>query len=101
MAISAASRRISATSTAPATSTPPPRSRGKRTTAPTSCAADFRGGRVLKVEIEQVESAFLVNGDVQGTARRPYVAVLELLHDDSGFALLNDYCNCPLGGGCN
>ena len=63
-------------------------------------AAYFRGGRVLKVEIEQVESDFQINGDVQGTARRPYVAVLELRHDDSGFVLLNDYCNCPLGGGC-
>ena len=63
-------------------------------------AAYFRGGRVLKVEIEQVETVFLINGDIQGTARRPYVAVLELQYDASGFVLLNDYCNCPLGGGC-
>ncbi|MDQ3617393.1 MAG: DEAD/DEAH box helicase [Pseudomonadota bacterium] len=62
--------------------------------------AYFRGGHVLKVEIERVEAAFMISGEVQGTARRPYLAVLELLYDDTGFALLNDYCNCPLGGGC-
>lgn len=65
----------------------------------------FRAGHVLKVEVERVEAVFLISGDVQGTARRPYVAVLEMLADDmlvddTGFVLLNDYCNCPVGGGC-
>ncbi len=62
--------------------------------------AYFRGGRVLKLDIEQADSGFHIHGDVQGTPRKPYVAVLELAHEDSGFVLLNDYCNCPLGGGC-
>jgi len=60
----------------------------------------YRNGHVLKVHIDEIGKTMTVTGRVRGSPADPYVTLVALAHYEGGFVLLEDSCNCPLGGGC-
>jgi len=61
----------------------------------------YRNQRVLTLTIEPLEDVWLLLGDVQGSARRPYEVSIEVKRGAAGHVLEWDSdCTCPVGYQC-
>ncbi len=61
----------------------------------------YRNQRVLSLSIEPLKDAWLVTGDVQGSARQPYQLSIEVKRTHDGRVLEWDSdCTCPVGYQC-
>ncbi|PKO62158.1 MAG: helicase SNF2 [Betaproteobacteria bacterium HGW-Betaproteobacteria-18] len=61
----------------------------------------YRNQRVLNLSIEPLEDVWLLLGDVQGSARRPYELSIEVKRSPGGRVLEWDSdCTCPVGYQC-
>ncbi len=61
----------------------------------------YRNQRVLNIDIEEIDGYWLIEGDVQGSARHPYELSIEVKRSADGRVLEWDSdCTCPVGYQC-